>query len=82
MNFKTVTCDEMHGNIQSDISSALHSLEDAKDLSETNNPDWNNLYELLSKAYRDLDDAMQGVMERQKRGCDAGECRCEINETG
>lgn len=71
MNMKDMSRDELHGKIQEDISSALYSLEEAKDLSETDNPDWNKLYQLLSDAENETDDAMSRILEIQKRDSDA-----------
>ena len=71
MNLKDMSRDELHGKIQEEISSALNSLEEAKDLSETDNPDWNKLYELLSDAENETDDAMMRIREIQNRDSDA-----------
>ena len=71
MNLKDMSRDELHGKIQEEISDALNSLEEAKDLSETDNPDWNKLYELLSDAENETDDAMSRILEIQNRDSDA-----------
>ena len=81
MNMKDMSRDELHGKIQEEISDALYSLEEAKDLSETDNPDWNKLYELLSDAENETDDAMMRIREIQNRDSDA-RASLKDNETG